>query len=63
MPIDNFSSDYPVPAAGGAVQLNPSTISANYTLPTGFNGVSTGPVVIADGVTVTIPSGTDWTIV
>jgi hypothetical protein len=47
----------------GIIEINPNTITANYTFPTNYNGVSTGPVVIADGVTITIPSGSDWTIV
>jgi hypothetical protein len=38
-------------------------ITANYTLSDGFNAMSAGPVVIANGVTVTVPSGSTWTIV
>jgi hypothetical protein len=38
------------------------TINANYTITTGNNAISAGPVVIASGVTVTIPSGSKWII-
>ena len=38
-------------------------ITADYTLSTGFNAMSAGPVTIASGVTVTIPTGATWTIV
>jgi len=40
-----------------------STISTNYTIGTGNNAMSSGPVTIDTGVTVTIPDGSIWTIV
>ena len=43
--------------------LNSNTVSSNYSIPVGYNGVSAGPVTIASGVTVTIPSGSSWSIV
>ena len=45
------------------IKLNPQTISSNYTLPVGYNGMSAGPITIADGVTVTVPSGSSWSVV
>lgn len=45
------------------IQLNTQTISSNYTIPSGYNGMSAGPVIIADGVIVTIPDGSSWSIV
>ena len=39
------------------------TITANYTLSTGYNAVSAGPVAINSGVNVVIPSGASWVIV
>ena len=39
------------------------TITADYTLTSGFNAMSAGPVTIANGVTVTIPTGATWTVV
>lgn len=41
---------------------NPAVISANYTMTAGNNGVTTGPITIADGVTVTIPNGSTWVL-
>jgi uncharacterized protein (DUF2062 family) len=38
------------------------TINANVTLTTGNNAISVGPVVIANGITVVIPSGSRWLI-
>jgi hypothetical protein len=49
--------------AGGAIIENGNTISANYTLTAGRNGVSAGPITINSGVTVTVPSGASWVIV
>lgn len=51
---------------GGADQIfmeNGQTVTANYTLTTNNNAVSAGPITINSGVTVTIPSGSYWTIV
>lgn len=45
------------------INLNGNTISANYSIPAGYNGVSAGPITIANGVTVTIPDGSAWSIV
>ena len=50
-------------AAGGAIYENSKTISANYTLTAGTNGMSAGDITINSGVTVTIPSGSKWVIV
>ena len=42
---------------------NSNTISSNYTVSTNFNAMSAGPMSIASGVSVTVPSGSAWTIV
>jgi hypothetical protein len=46
-----------------AFLTNSNTVSANYTLPAGRNAVSAGPIEVADGVTVTVPSGQSWVVV
>jgi hypothetical protein len=40
-----------------------ATIATNYTITTGRNALTAGPVTINSGVTVTVPSGSTWTIV
>jgi hypothetical protein len=45
------------------VYENLQTISANYCITTGSNAMSAGPITIADGITVTIPDGSAWTVV
>ena len=47
----------------GCVYENGQTISSNYTMTTNNNGMSAGPITIATGVTVTIPTGSTWVIV
>jgi hypothetical protein len=42
---------------------NAITISADYTIASGNNAVSAGPITVASGITVTVPSGSVWTIV
>ena len=52
-----------VATGGGAVALNSATISANYSIPTGSNGFTVGPVIVANGVSVSIASGQRWVII
>ena len=42
---------------------NPQTITADYTITTNSNAMAAGPITIASGVSVTIPSGSVWTVV
>jgi hypothetical protein len=42
---------------------NAKTISANYSITSGNNAISAGPITIADEFSVTIPDGSSWTIV
>jgi hypothetical protein len=43
--------------------LNDQTVTASYTIPTGKNASSAGPITIATGVTVTVPTDSTWVIV
>ena len=55
--------------AGGAtvaddcIYENSQTISSNYTISTNKNAMSAGPITVNASVTVTIPSGSTYTIV
>jgi hypothetical protein len=42
---------------------NAAIIAANYTIGSGNNAVSAGPITVNSGVTVTVPSGSVWTVV
>jgi len=50
-------------ASSGCVHENQQTISSNYTMTTSYNGMSAGPITISTGVTVTIPTGSYWSVV
>jgi hypothetical protein len=50
-------------AADGCIQLNNQTISNSYTFSASQNGVSAGPITISAGITVTVTSGSSWSIV
>lgn len=51
-------------AAGNAVFVETDTnITGDYTITSGKNAMTAGPVTVNNGVTVTIPSGSVWTIV
>ena len=49
-------------SAGGAIYENVDDITADYTITSGSNGMSVGPMTLASGVTVTVPSGQRWVI-
>jgi len=51
------------PSVSGPILENQQTISANYTLSTGYNGLSAGPVEVAAGFSVTVPAGAVWAII
>lgn len=51
---------------GGTDQVfyeNDQTVTTNYTITTDKNAVTAGPISIDSGITVTIPSGSVWTVV
>jgi hypothetical protein len=42
---------------------NDLTVTGSYTIPTGKNAGTFGPVTVDSGVTVTVPSGSVWSVV
>lgn len=51
------------PSQDQAFHLNSQNIASSYSIPSGFNAGSFGPVTVNSGATVTVPSGSVWTIV
>jgi len=53
-------------ATGGGTDqvfvLNDQTVTTSYTIPTGKNASSAGPIEIDTGVTVTVPTGSSWIV-
>jgi hypothetical protein len=52
----SFPGTYP------PMYVNSNTISSNYTVASGTSAVSVGPVNIANGVSVTVATGSKWVI-
>lgn len=51
---------------GGSDQIfqeNGQTVTTNYTIPSGRNAISAGPITVANGVTVTVSAGSTWVVV
>ena len=47
----------------GVMIENSTTVATDYTITSGKNAMSAGPITINSGITVTVPSGSTWTIV
>jgi hypothetical protein len=48
--------------ATNGIVVNSKTVSANYTIASGDNAMSSGPVTLSSGVTVTVSSGSRWVV-
>ena len=48
--------------AGGAIVTNKDAASQSYTIASGENGLSVGPLTINSGVTITVSSGQRWLV-
>ena len=49
-------------AATNGIYTNKNEVATNYTIATNYNGMSAGPITVASGVTVTVPSGSTWVV-
>ena len=48
--------------ATNGIMVNSQTIAASYSIPSGSSAMSAGPVTIASGQSVTIPTGSKWVV-
>jgi hypothetical protein len=48
--------------AASAIFTNPRVIDADTTVPSGQNGISAGPITIANGTTVVVSDNSTWSI-
>ena len=48
--------------ASNGLFVNATTVSANYTVASGFNAQSVGPITVGSGVAVTVTSGQRWIV-
>jgi hypothetical protein len=49
--------------ASNGIVVNSATVAADYTIASGNNAMSAGPVTINSGITVTVASGSVWVVV
>lgn len=49
--------------ASNGIVVNSQLVTADYTIPSGSNAMSAGPVAVDTGITVTVSSGSVWVIV
>jgi len=49
-------------SGGEGYTENDTTIDVSSTINTGRNAVSAGPITVASGITVTVPSGSRWVV-
>ena len=48
--------------ANNGLILNSTTVSTSYTIASGYNAMSVGPVTVANGQTVTVSNGQRWVV-
>ena len=50
------------PVASNGIFVNNATVGTSYTIASGYNGHSVGPVTLGSGVSVTVSSGQRWLV-
>lgn len=58
----SFSTVSSPSKASGALIVNTTTVSENYTVPTGSNAFSVGPITVSSGYAITVSSGQRWLV-
>jgi hypothetical protein len=52
----------PAVISSNGININSATVSASYTIASGNNGFSVGPITVASGQSVTVTSGQRWVV-
>jgi hypothetical protein len=60
--FDGTTQSAPIQRASNGIVVNSKTVSASYSIASGDNAMSAGPVTVASGQTVTIASGSRWVV-
>ena len=48
--------------SSNGLTINSNTVATSYSIPSGSSAMSAGPITLASGVSVTIPSGSKWVV-
>ena len=49
-------------AAANGLVVNNNTIATSYSIPSGYSAMSTGPITVSNGISVTVPNGSRWVV-
>jgi hypothetical protein len=60
--FDGTTETAPIQRASNGIVTNNKTIGTSFTIPATDNAMSSGPVTISSGVTVTVSSGSRWVV-
>ena len=60
--FDGTTQTAPIQRASNGLVVNSATVSASYSIPSGSNAMSVGPITVASGQSVTVASGQRWVI-
>jgi hypothetical protein len=52
----------PAHISTNGITINATTINTSYTIASGNNGFSVGPITLANGVSVTVTNGQSWVV-
>jgi hypothetical protein len=60
--FDGTTQNAPIQRASNGIVVNSNTVSTTYSIPSGSNAMSAGPITINSGITVTVASGSRWVV-
>jgi hypothetical protein len=60
--FDGTTQTAPIQRASNGIVTNNKTIGTSFTIPSTDNAMSSGPVTLSSGVTVTVSSGSRWVV-
>jgi hypothetical protein len=60
--FDGTTQSAPIQRASNGIYTNTKAIATNFTIPSTDNAMSSGPITINSGITVTVSSGSRWVV-
>ena len=60
--VDAGSQNVAMSSGVSMIEMN-QTIASSYSITTGTNAISAGPITINNGITFSVPDGSVWTVV
>ena len=60
--FDGTTQAAPVQSASNGIFVNNQTVGTSYSIPSGYSAMSSGPISVAAGQSVTVPAGSRWVV-